>query len=598
MVATASGPALSADGTDTRAGSRAIREEKRRVAAPRVVLAAALTVVVLAPVVLAVVSGSLAIPHNDAWSYSRIGQRFGETGEIRLLGWNRSALVGQIVVLGPLAASVTAQQIFVALLAGVAVLACYDLLAPAVGRFRAALAALVLAIWPELGLLATSFMSDVPALAAVLGCLALGRRALARGSLPLLAGSLAVGLWGATIREQALAAPVAVLLAALGSADPPGWRGRPIGATAAVPPGRPIGATAAVPPVGGEVGSPVRAAIRFLARRRAVLAAGTAFGVAFLAFEWWRRTLTGDDPPAPLPDDPVLPDLLDVTVRGYFLLAIAVSPVVLAVARPWRWRAPARLTAAGVGAVAVLAWHDYRLHGFLMSDYLLPRGPYPAAFRGDRSMFGEPVFQVLALLAAVSGVLLAGLLVQRWRRLDPMARWFLLVTVGGLLATRAAGQTVFGRYLVVLVPVLLLVALAGPRRPRPGWAGVVTGLGAAGFLAALSLVVTAYGSALDAARWRAGEELVASGVPATDIDAGFEWSGYHAPNGVDYVPKGTSLVNWYGAKFADNRPCYVLASSAQSEPGWHLVRTVDYRSYVLAGTARLWVYDTNRCPPP
>ncbi|RKR90311.1 hypothetical protein BDK92_4681 [Micromonospora pisi] len=551
-----------------------------KINAPRVLLGFALLIIVVAPVALAVISGSISIPHNDAWSYSRIAQEFGRTGEIHLLGWNRSALVGQIVVLGPLAASITAQQIFVALLAGVAVLACYDLLAPSIGRLPASVAALVLAVWPELGLLGTSFMSDVPALAATLGCLALGRRALTGSSLPLLAGALTVGLWGVAIREQVLAAPVAVLLAALTSSPTPVRRGA-------------------------------------LSWRWSVLALGAAFGAGLLAFEWWRRSLAGDDPPAPLPDGPVLPDVLDVGVRGYFLLAIAVAPAVLAVARPWRWSPAALLVAAGTGALALLVWHDYHLSGFLMSDYLLPSGPYPAVFRGERSMIGESVLRVLVLLAMVSGVLLAGLVVERGRRLPPLLRWFTLFTVGGLLATRAAGQTVFGRYLIVLVPVLLLIVLA--RREEPsgsperaessgagdrvrrgfplGRAGVLAGIAAGTFLAALSLFVTAYGSALDAARWHAGERLVAEGVPAAEIDAGFEWSGYYSPDGVEYAPKGAVLLNWYSTKFARNPPCFAVASSAQSEPNWRLVRTVDYREYVVAGNARLWVYETGHCAP-
>ncbi|MFI6759065.1 hypothetical protein ACIBF5_07970 [Micromonospora sp. NPDC050417] len=553
------------------------RPSRWEINAPRILLGLALLIIVIAPVVLAVVSGSISIPHNDAWSYSRIAQEFGRTGEIHLLGWNRSALVGQIVVLGPLAASITAQQLFVALLAGVAILACYDLLAPTIGRLPASAAALVLAVWPELGLLGTSFMSDVPALAATLGCLALGRRALTGSSLPLLAGALAVGLWGVAIREQVLAAPVAVLLAALTISPTPVRRGA-------------------------------------LSWRWSVLALGAAFGIGLLAFEGWRRSLTGDDPPAPLPDGPVLPDVLDVGIRGYFLLAIAVAPAVLAVARPWRWRPAALLVSAGTGALALLVWHDYHLGGFLMSDYLLPSGPYPAVFRGERSMIGDSVLRVLVLLAMVSGALLAGLVVERGRRLPPLLRWFALFTVAGLLGTRAAGQTVFGRYLIVLVPVLLLIVLAGReeatgatessgagdrvRRGLPlGRAGVLAGVVAGTFLAGLSLFVTAYGSALDAARWHAGERLVAQGVPAAEIDAGFEWSGYYSPGGVEYAPKGAVRLNWYSNKFAKNPPCFAVASSPQSEPNWRLVRTVDYREYVVAGNARLWVYETGHCAP-
>jgi hypothetical protein len=44
------------------------------------------------PVFLAVLTGSLAIPHNDAWAHSLIAQHFARSGSFELIGWNRSAL--------------------------------------------------------------------------------------------------------------------------------------------------------------------------------------------------------------------------------------------------------------------------------------------------------------------------------------------------------------------------------------------------------------------------------------------------------------------------------------------------------------------------
>jgi hypothetical protein len=569
MTMTSPGPA-GPIGASADPGAGVRREASVHRRAARLMLACGLLIAVVLPLAMAIGTGSISIPHNDAWSYSRIGQQFGRSGEIHLLQWNRSSLVGQIAVLGPLARYIAAQQVFVALLSVLALLACHDLLRPVIGQLRAAFATLVLAAWPELGLLSTSFMSDVPALTAVLGCLALGRRALASGSVPILAASLAVGLWGATIREQALAAPAAVLAVVL-----------------------------------------VGAHYRRLFGLRALLGLCVAFAVGLAAFELWRRSLAGDDPPADIPATAVLPFVADSTVRGYFLLAVAVSPAVLAVARPWRWSLRAWLAGAVAAGAALLCWHDHGLHGFLLTDYVTRSGPYPSAFMGNRTMLPDTAFRALVVLAGVSGVLLAGLVVERGRRLPPLLKWFLALDVGGLLASRAAGQAVFGRYLVVLIPALLCLLLAGSgRADGPGgdsrsrrffervWTGrprVAVALAATASLAALSLLTTAYGSALDAARWDAGRRLVAAGVPATDVDAGFEWSGYHSPNGMDPRPVPDPL-NWYSARFPDNRSCFAVYSSAQRHAGWRLVRTVPYRRFIIAGSTRLWVYDTGRCP--
>ena len=82
------------------------------------------------PVLLAVLTGSLAIPHNDAWAHSLIAQHYARSGSVELTGWNRNALVGQIVVLGPLGSSMIARQLFVAVLASVGLLATYGWLMP------------------------------------------------------------------------------------------------------------------------------------------------------------------------------------------------------------------------------------------------------------------------------------------------------------------------------------------------------------------------------------------------------------------------------------------------------------------------------------
>src|SRR5580658_8910077 len=115
---------------------------------PLVLVLAAVVVGVGVPLALAVVTGGIAIPHNDGWSYSRIAALFARTGRIQMLGWNRAALVGQFVVLGPLGRWLQVQQVFIAACGAAVLLATYDLLLPSVGRRRAAFAAVVVAAWP------------------------------------------------------------------------------------------------------------------------------------------------------------------------------------------------------------------------------------------------------------------------------------------------------------------------------------------------------------------------------------------------------------------------------------------------------------------
>ena len=67
----------------------------------------------------------------------------------------------------------------------------------------------------------------------------------------------------------------------------------------------------------------------------------------------------------------------------------------------------------------------------------------------------------------------------------------------------------------------------GPGR-RPAPAGQLLATAALStVVAAVATVITLNADAYDAARWSAGNKAVAAGVPATMVDAGFEWVGSH-----------------------------------------------------------------------
>ncbi|MFG1785540.1 glycosyltransferase family 39 protein [Rhodococcus oryzae] len=521
---------------------------------PWVLLAAAGLLGVLVPLTLSAATGGLSIPHNDAWSYSRIAQTFGSTGGIELLGWNRSALFGLFIVLGPLARWLVAQHLFVALLGVVALAAVYDVVVPSVGRARAALAVLIVAIWPGFGLLTTSFMLDVPAMAAIMVCLAVGRRALRSGSLVLLAVSMAVGFWGFTIREQALAAPAAVLAVAAVTA----WRSR---------------------------------------RRRdwiVVAGAGAILLTAVVGFELWRQSFGAGDPPVLAVPESLAKVGGRILVQGYFILALGAAPAVLLVARPWRWGRGALVASAAATGVALWTVYRYGSKNFFVGNYLDPAGPYWAAGHGrPAAIFPSALWWLIVALACGSGVLLAGVLTRRLRRVDPVLGTFGALMVLGNLATALTGQNLFDRYWLLLLPTLLAIVLAErtarPSTPPryPTLARVAERLPAAAALAGLavvSLMITAAGLAYDSARWNAAEHLVATGVPAVDVDAGLEWNGYHSAVGMS--PPGSWI-------FPGNRSCYLV--SVAERPGEDAAMVWTYRPLLVAGTARLWVYGDD-CP--
>ncbi len=210
----------------------------RRRRLSRVALPALALVPLFVALAISALGGGLSIPHNDGWAYAKVAESFAHDLDFSLVGWNRPGLVGQVLLAAPatllLPNAVVAQHLTVWLLAVLLVLAVYWFCEPALGAARAALAAAVTGAFPALGLLSTSFMADVPSASLGMLCLAAGARVPAllprRAGVAWLAASIALGVLAGVTREQALAAPVAVLLW-LGSErarqrSPEGRRGR------------------------------------------------------------------------------------------------------------------------------------------------------------------------------------------------------------------------------------------------------------------------------------------------------------------------------------------------------------------------------------
>lgn len=501
------------------------------------------------PVVLAIATGAIAIPHNDAWSHSRIAQAFAAGDGFQLVGWNRTALVGQVVVLGPLGATITAQQLSVAVWAVVGLLATYGFLSARVSARRALLGTLVVGLVPEFALLATSFMSDIPAFAAMMLCLAIGDVAVRRNSVGLLALSALVGLWGVTIREQAVAAPVAVLVAAL-------WTMR--------------------------------------SRRRGILAVALVAGGLLVAFELWRRSLPYGDPPQMGLD---LQRGLMVAVRSPFTLSLVLLPALLLVVRPRQWSRAAAVAAVAVPTLGLLAAFAVANRRVLMPNYLDQDGPYADVAVGTRQVIGGPLWLLLTVASVLALGLLVGHLLTTRPRLDVVSCVLAVLLVGGTLAQAVTSQTVFFRYLIPLVPVACVAVLREPAgRPEPArerWAAAAVG---AGGLLGVSLLVTTSAMSFDVARWEAASDLVRAGWAANRVDAGLEWVGYHTPGQAMPTDRHPDAYGPFMDMFPNSEQCVVIAAAPLGPAaGTTLVGTHEYASFTLMGTSTLWIYQVDPC---
>jgi 4-amino-4-deoxy-L-arabinose transferase-like glycosyltransferase len=139
-------------------------------------------------------------------------------------------------------------------------------------------------------------------------------------------------------------------------------------------------------------------------------------------------------------------------------------------------------------------------------------------------------------------------------------------------------------YLFVFVPAGLYLALRfGKIQPR-GW---IAALVACAAFAVYGLIEQSEHMAWNAARWEAGDQLVAQGVAPEAIDGGLEWVGWHTfetalPEAIA-EGKQQELWAWYFIHPFE----YALAFEPQ--PGYAVVNRVMYRNPVLSRVGYVYV---------
>ncbi len=583
------------------------------------IIAGLIALAVIIPGILAIASGAILIPLSDDFAFRRTLETLYQTGRFQYTGWSVMTLVGQVLFTLPLmvvaGGSAWAFAASTAILTVVWVIASYDLARRVLPAPRAAFAVLTVLVIPGFLRFTTSYMTDVPTYAGEILCLTLGAAALRRTAEEhrwrWLIASLAVGCWAFGVREFALAAPVAVLIAAYASEKN--------------------------------------------GRRMPYLVAGIGLAVVCLGIYGITQNLPGQTPPLPRPQlGPAIARVAAAPATIAFFLGPALILGVATWLPIWR-RAPGpsagarrRAIIGGViGSVAALVLFAdlpgaIAQHGLAsgLSIFIgtvfgnLPIGQ-PILLAGTRAvLFPARLWELLEIAAVVATVVAfalvgATLAVQGrviLRALDLRRRPSALGSVLGLLATFAVVYglgimafgvkvSVFDRYLWPLVLPLAILLLWRPpeepavdaaarptsRRSLPGPAALLAG----GALVGMGLISVAWllnTLAFDVARWRIGEAELARGIPATAIDAGFEWVGYHSPDIANVRAPFAKNATPYTRLWPSYHQCVVVSSSRLDWPGMRLAETQRdaYRLLLVAGPREpLYIYramDDPACP--
>jgi Dolichyl-phosphate-mannose-protein mannosyltransferase len=517
--------------------------------------------------------GALGIPRNDDWAFARILFSWTRTGHLQLLDWNTQTLVGQLAITVPVVkvfgTRIGALQAWVAVLGGVGCCCLYAVLRKLLPRASALAALGCLLVGPIYASLAGSFMSDVPAFAAASGCLWAGVVALERRGWSFvgwLAGSAVLGFLALSIRQVGATAPLAVALALFVVVR----RGRRPAAserTAAIERWAGVGialvfttGTAAL--LVWRNGLPFSNSIRL-----SLLPAFGPYGSFLYEILF---TLALLSLPAVLRLSPVAVLRRALTVSRAATVAVVAGWAVVVGGALYLSRASHVDLLLGnyvtrQGTVGVLAGHRpdllpegawtalvaFSVYAALMLALVVVTR-LPAARRSVHAFRGG--FTVDS--GNVAGLVLGGFGVLYVTALELALGFTEVVPTGGVAP--AFSQTPYDRYLIPLVPIVVVLTWSDPSLfwPAPRVRRVVTAAGF-GLFAILGLAFVVESASYDGARWAAASQLARSGVPAASIDGGAEWVGFHARTAA-IRHSGPSPTSW-ASMFRDVRTCYLIS---------------------------------------
>jgi dolichyl-phosphate-mannose-protein mannosyltransferase len=530
------------------------------------------------PLWMSAAAGAIGLPTNDDWVYMHAANSLFQTGRLDISG-HTTAFLGQLALIQPFlwvaGGQAWAFTAFGLVMTGIGIAATYFLARRYLGVGSAVMVCLLVIVFPGFARSAASFMTDIPTYALIMLCLLVGTGWVEdRSGRARLVIALAIGLLAASIREFALAAPLAVLLAAWARS----WR-----------------------------------------TDRAWLAGvSTLFGVGIAGVLSVSAALPGHGTVTALQ----VGSVIDLGPAFATLAAVLLPAAILYVGR----RIEGFTRTQVLVAVAVVCFVVFHPNGPILGNLWTPFGlAANNVLAGGRDWVIGSAMWGMSRQAALFAAMLAAAIVLNWAdhamagkvsltraravanrvmrsREGPLALFLVGYAVELVLFSLLGG--LFDRYLWPMVPAAAILVLRRSSAAQSAPLGRSLALSHAAFAWLLfsAVAIAANSFAYDVGRQREGEAAVALGYDATTVDAGYEWVGSHGI-GEQRLNAGSLSLTWYASYWPSFVPCAVLSNSRLDVPRYELVRVNDsaYRQYLFIGPAQpLYLYGSHRpgCPTP
>jgi 4-amino-4-deoxy-L-arabinose transferase-like glycosyltransferase len=285
----------------------------------------------------------------------------------------------------------------------------------------------------------------------------------------------------------------------------------------------------------------------------------------------------------------------------FSMLGLFLAPVVLRPRRPFLAAGVFLVLGALLVSTRVARGTMFPQNGSIIDNSGFNRG----AIRAE-PIWSEWVWSGLALVGAAIFALFAARLWEEFRaRLSTRTRLeragdpsilLALLGVSYFLFSTVVSPALFERYMLPILPLLVLFVLPriaamqnnGSASAVPTWRIILLVP-----FALFSLAGMADYRAYAGARWEAAEGLLREGIPPSQIDAGFEWIGWHLyDEGAKLVRAGDKFPLTHHPPYAVLDPVYRVEGYLWE--GYDEVRTVPYTSWLEGGQTRRIVVQRRR----
>jgi hypothetical protein len=532
-----------------------------------------LVIGVAAPLALAAAFKTFSVPQNDDWAFRLVATHFFNTGHFRYNNWEAMILYGQVFWTWLFKAAFGFHQwifaVSVAALASFGILSAYAVVRRLATRGWALFLVFLMSTFIGISYNTGNYMTDLPAFSLALVSIYFGAKC-SESSEKLhwvnLSLSMFTGIWAFSIRQFAIAAPLAVLLA-----------------------------------------------LYCVDRSKK----NQLIGIGFLLLVICTSLLEiANHTPGFVHSHFQLPTYaaLIQELRMFETLSFMMSPAIFIAAwRIWphRWN-----NAVSLGTLAGAAISIYLLvfesSNFFAGDYfwqggitswLTLTGTWP-------NLFPNYLWNLFIAVGIVSSACLVGIAMHTLSqcgltKFEKVSSTKLLLSLycafsaALVFLSGMVGEPQFERFLwpiaftgSVLLVIRNRVEIHGIARSFKNArisAGILTAV-----LTLVSLTLSVSTLSLDSAVWKVGESLVRQGYNSDQIDAGFTWLGTEA--GTIHKPNGDSRGGFmlYNTQFKGPRFVVIVSVSKLSIKTLQLIDQVHYKQFGLFRTKSLYVYKIER----